>query len=523
MAGHREHDAPVAGPLPAFKERHLAMSNGKKTPSINLVAKPKNIADDKSVSVFGILTDSGFTVIDVTDTLALASGYAALAAGNLPDEQKTKGFVLKPERVAAIVRGFPGNAKNDDEIQKARVMALIAENGVEQNKPASMTAQIGDPNMLALAEMVPDNDPIFKHVDMALDGKKDWEGAPLVCAIDFRRIYGRMVNEDGSIKRASSLSQFPHWGSSTEDYPEDQRSNVFTDIYFVTNETTGKPEKRSRVEEWWTSLAKGRLQKLTLLQAQAIASGKEPLADTPAHLLRNKGKEIAAAQAVKDARAELTSSLNRLGKALNFCHVADRIDEDFPKVTWKFSRASDEHNGWDATEQEIIDSSRSTVPIRLLSTTVGADNPPASALSGFLNLRVDSAETTEKVNRLGKDQVALADLLPKRAPRKSAEEKRAAEAAKLVGKADKEGLGIPLLPNNAQAQSMMWGLCNFFDKSENLAAIYIALDPKKEGSNELVMTIGQLQMHVANLYSKVAERYVAMTAPKPQAGVVVNK
>lgn len=254
-------------------------------------------------------------------------------------------------------------------------------------------------NAMKYGSMV--DDEFEQAVDKGVEGKKDYDGAPLLIEANMVRLFGDMIEPgtNRSVMHTWPVIGTRRQGSKNDTVPpgmepaEWQKMTTPVDFYRVQAQD-GTEIKGRWLGDFVGATPHGKPKVVRINQLKALAKGTVEQG-TPADLLPLQHNAIEAESLLAQARSEWTSMLNRIGRAILLWQQKQAIEENLPKVAVAYAGASYDDDG---NVLNIDQTAKRNKPIILIATNprnpkLNIPTAPIS-LTKFLNLKVERAKRT---------------------------------------------------------------------------------------------------------------------------------
>jgi hypothetical protein len=294
------------------------------------------------------------------------------------------------EKIAEALNAVIGDESKGTEEQRKKLQLdrwdalLLLVEEVEYVTPSAIDSPMGR-KAIELAErfgVEADN-----LVDLAVDQKEDYEGAPLKIADIIVPLFGgKLDNKDGTVLECDTiLNEFPWPGSKQSEHPAGAASDRLFDRYEFTVVGKNEPQKGYFLGDFQKSTPHGKEieERLSSIKLLRDAPTSEQIKfDYRTKFLVGGHIDPIAVKAEEDYwRGRRTSRINRIAKAIKYVKNAIRIQTELKEVYYTFVH-DDKTLRYKANK-----------PIKLL-TGAGKKMVPYDkplSLSQFTNLDVDKA------------------------------------------------------------------------------------------------------------------------------------
>jgi hypothetical protein len=403
---------------------------------------------------------------------------------------------LSDEQIVAIVRSIPGDESDETKgaaVTEARLQALRDASEREELEDLTKPPSAIDSPLGALAAQIGSKIDVATDniVDVAVDNKEKYDGAPLEIADHLNDLFGGEKDSDGDILRCTEIASWPVPGSNQKNMPAG--SNVCCDRYTFTDRATGNEHKGHFVGDIHDSTPHGieikeRLAAIRLLDDDPT-SGKVGFGYKTKFLTNGNIDTLKVEAEKRYWLGRRTSRINRIGRAIKFIQVVTRLHDDLKDVAYFFLH--------DDRSQRY----RSNKPVKLTSGSGKKSvNIGPFGLSQVLALKIDEAI------RNGGTLAALHATLKRK--------KKTDAATQQGGGKDKEGVGQALIVNAKQVEQMTNALVlSFNDEGGDrlLASLMADLqDAKSPEGKERILTFCEAVKWLSEIDTRIRPLQMAI-------------
>lgn len=324
------------------------------------------------------------------DTLSTKAHIVAYVRAML-DEGADEPTPLTDDQIYAGVQAVDvtGLAPDDADVSRVQYLQTLASSlDTPLGDTLTVVAEHSDvaKGPIGYGQMV--DDAFEKAVDQGVDGKKEYDGAPIMIENHLVRIFGKVVDSEG----VPVMKQWPKIGSRRQGTKNDNVKPDYqgpVDFYLTTDRVTGKPIKGRWLNHFVDATPRGSALSDRLAMVKALIR-REDIRGVPEDLEKIKDNAVKLDGVLRDTVADRAGHINRVGRAIAYWQHKTRASEELPKVRVRLADGNDLHA-----------SARRNKPIELCNveknTTTGEVEliaAPRITLTKFLNMDIDKAKAS---------------------------------------------------------------------------------------------------------------------------------
>lgn len=305
-------------------------------------APRKTIADRKAAQAapsFSIKTTQELAGHKAGDTLSLPVHIGGYFRAMLDVEQANHS-VLTDQEIVDIVKSVNISDMSPDEAEVERLVALTTAIGQKQGDYDTSTAIVGAAfagqstmdewthEAASLGEKI--DTATAEAISIAVKGKRDWNGAPVVLEKRMVALYGKEGMDEfppiGSRRQGLKSDTVPP-GMSAEEW---QRSNSKVEFYLDHTDASGKT-KRAFCLVWYANTPEGKAKALTVAQLRELTSENRAIVPgTPQELVDMPTDE--AKSRLETLQGEINDAVNRIRAAVRLYQRKREFAEELPHI-----------------------------------------------------------------------------------------------------------------------------------------------------------------------------------------------
>lgn len=298
--------------------------------------------DAAKSTAFTVVTTGDLAGFKAGDTLSTARHIAQYfrAMLDLDDDTKGKSERLSDTDIVSTIQGVDVTGLSPEDREVAWLETLAAKlQGEPGDNATSGEGVIGfgpgtvlDTETKRARELGSKaNDNVLNAIQLGVDGKRDWNGAPIVLERALVAAYG----DEG-------MQAFPPIGTrrqglKSDTIPEgmtaEQWQNANSPVEFYKDKETDR--KGRFTLQWYLGTEPGR-QKAQMVEwlKPMVTENKSPLANTPQEI-RELG-QVEAQSRLETLQGEINDAVNRIATAVRLYQKRKDVEQNLPKVAVNF-------------------------------------------------------------------------------------------------------------------------------------------------------------------------------------------